>query len=140
MCPPEHKMPLSFRKFMDLTNAAQKRGKEFWAELRKEGIVLGQPPEDMLAIHIPLSPTKGGPLKEGGMLSISFIKITEWEDPNTKVVELAIIPRGGRPTAYPELGYLEDIRLFDGIEAVVDEIRRIKAALAAFAPSPEPEP
>jgi hypothetical protein len=125
---------------MDLTNAAQKRGKEVWADLHREGIVFGQPPDDMLAIHILLSPTKGGPLKEGGMLSISFTKITEWVDPDTKVMELAIIPRGGLPTAYPELGYLEDIRLFDGIEAVVDEIHRVKAALAAFAPSPEPEP
>ena len=88
--------------------------------LQKEGYYDGPPPEGV-AVHFSVNMN----LK----VSVSAIKIIEENDPTTKFLEIALIGADDEPIYNENLGY-DDVQVFEGIDAILKELERLKKETA----------
>lgn len=77
---------------------------------------------DHWCFRIPFKDT----FKEIKALSISAVKIVEYPDPETKVLEIALIGMDDKCIYISSLDY-DDVRLFEDIDEVIEEIERLKS-------------
>jgi hypothetical protein len=89
--------------------------------LRMNAYFTGPDPEH-ITIRIPFSDKKGVITA----ISISAVKLIEWSDPYTKVLEIALIGVDGKCTYISDLGY-DDVCCFDDVDQVMEEIDRLKS-------------
>lgn len=75
------------------------------------------------SFRIPFTDKRGGKITA---LSISAVKIVEWREPETKVLEIALIGIDDKCAYISELGY-DDVRTFEDIDEVIEEIDRLKS-------------
>lgn len=89
--------------------------------LRMNAYFEGPDPQHFI-IRLSFSDKKG----EITALSISAVKIIEWSDPDTKVLEISLIGVDDKCTYIPDLDY-GDVQIFDDVDQVMEEIDRLKS-------------
>ena len=106
---------------MESYQKACMRAKDVASVLRTKGYFTGPDPEH-ITFRIPFSDKR----RVITAISISALKIIEWSDPDTKVLEIALIGVDGKCTYIPDLDY-EDVRIFDDVYQIMEEIDRLKS-------------
>ena len=105
---------------MKKTQGAIKRMKEVAGRLQKEGNY-DVPTPSGVAVHFPVNKN----LK----VSVSAIKMIEWDDPTTEFLEIALIGADDKLIYNENLGY-DDVQVFDGVDAVLKELKRLEKETA----------
>lgn len=97
------------------------RAKDVASVLRTQEYFTGPDPEH-ITFCIPFSDKR----RVITAISISAVKLIESNDPDTKVLEIALIGIDGRCTYISDLGYA-DVCCFDDVDQVMEEIDRLKS-------------
>jgi len=91
-------------------------------KLREEGFEIPPVPNGGFCFRMPMQIPNH---EEVGYVSISLVKMVEWQNPNTNVIETALCNKDGRLIYIDALGY-SDVFLHENIDALVKDLRSLQ--------------
>lgn len=114
---------LNLDQLMNLANAKMPNVAQ---KLREEGFEIPPVPEGGFCFRMPIQIPNH---EEVGYVSISLVKMVEWQNPNTNVIETALCNKDERLIYIDALGY-SDVFLHEGIDALVKDLRSLQQGRA----------